>query len=104
MSSFDRGSAEAGELPRHPCSLPFYTLKNELGSRQFSAQALGPPGCPHELHGLAAAGARSKVDLGEAKTESFFSRSVERQLGQSGTVLERTSVSNSCPHLLHAYS
>jgi len=39
-----------------------------------------------------------------ANTDSFFSSSVEWQLGQSGTVEERTSVSNSWPHLLHAYS
>jgi hypothetical protein len=71
---------------------------------QFSAQAPGPPGCPQEPQGPGAAGADFAVDTAVEKTDSFFSSSVEWQLGQSGTVSERTSVSNSWPHLVHAYS
>jgi hypothetical protein len=85
--------ADSSRSPRQ--LLLFYILKNELGQRQFSAQAPGPPGWPHEPHAPAATGSASAVDPAVAKTDSFFSRSVERQLGQSGTVLERTSISNS---------
>jgi hypothetical protein len=49
-------------------------------------------------------GAACEVDAAVAKTDSFFFNSVEWQLGQSGTVLERTSISNSLPHLWQAYS
>jgi hypothetical protein len=49
-------------------------------------------------------GAASAGAAAVANTESFFSSSVEWQLGQSGTVEERTSVSNSWPHLLQEYS
>jgi hypothetical protein len=39
-----------------------------------------------------------------AKTESFLSSAVEWQLGQTGTVLARTSASNSWPQSWQAYS
>jgi hypothetical protein len=71
---------------------------------QFSPHAPGPSGCPQEPQGPGAAGADFVVDTAVEKTDSFFSSSVEWQLGQSGTVSERTSVSNSWPHLVHAYS
>jgi hypothetical protein len=50
------------------------------------------------------AGAASGWDAAVANTDNFFSSSVEWQLGQSGTLEERTSVSNSWPHLLQEYS
>jgi len=46
----------------------------------------GPPGWPHEPHGPTATRAASAVESDVAKTDSFFSRSVEWQLGQSETV------------------
>ena len=75
-----------------------------VGALQLSAQEPGPFGWPHEPHGPAATDVASGFDPAVAKTDSFFARSVEWQLGQSATVLARTRVSNSCPHLLHAYS
>jgi hypothetical protein len=59
---------------------------------------------PQDPQGLAAAGAASGVALAVAKTDSFLSSDVEWHCGQSGTLLDRTSVSNSLPHALHAYS
>jgi len=50
------------------------------------------------------AGTAPAVDVPVANTESFFSRLVEWQFGQSGSVPDRTSVSNSWPHWLQAYS
>jgi hypothetical protein len=61
---------------------------------------LGLPQAPQGPTAAAASGCEAAV----ANTESFFSSSVEWQLGQSGTLEERTSVSNSCPHLLQEYS
>jgi uncharacterized membrane protein YkvA (DUF1232 family) len=71
---------------------------------QFSAQLPGPPGWPQVPHAPAAAGSASAVEPAVAKTDSFFSRSVERQPGHAGTVPERTSDSNSRPQLRHPYS
>ena len=51
------------------------------------------------------AGAAFAFDItAAAGTDSFFARSVEWQLGQSGIVSERTSVSNSRPQSWQAYS
>jgi hypothetical protein len=69
---------------------------------QFSAQDPGPRGSPQLPQ--APTGAASSPDPAVAKTESFFATSVEWQLGQPGTVFERTSISNSLPHLPQAYS
>lgn len=57
-----------------------------------------PPGPPDEFgqepHGLGIIGTASVDVPVVAKTDNCFSRSFERQLGHSGTVLERTSASN----------
>jgi len=71
---------------------------------QLSAQLPGPPGWPHVVQAPAATGSASAVEPAVANTDSFFSRSVERQLGQAGTVPVRTSDSNSRPQLRHPYS
>ena len=71
---------------------------------QLSAQDPGPPGCPQLLQAPTSAGCASVLEAAVANTDSFFSRSVERQLGQAGAVPERTSVSNSRPQLRHPYS
>jgi hypothetical protein len=79
-------------------------FKTESVDSQCRAQDPGPPGWPQLPQGPAARGAGSGPPADVANTESFFSSSVEWQLGQSGTVLERTRVSNSWPQDLQAYS
>jgi hypothetical protein len=66
--------------------------------------APAPPEFGHELHGLGGNGAASVEVPVVANTESNFSSDFEWQLGHSGTVLERTSASNSWPQSLQAYS
>ncbi len=61
---------------------------------QLNAQPPAPE-FGHEPHGLGGIRAASVEVPVVAKTDSNFSRFFEWQLGHSGTVLERTSASNS---------
>ena len=78
-----------------------YQRRAPMRPPQLSAHDPGPPGCPQEPQGpgVAAAAAAAVENV-----ESFFLSSVEWHCGQSGEAPARTSVSNSCPHLPHAYS
>ena len=71
---------------------------------QLNPHAPGPPEFGHALHGLDGMGAASVDVPVVANTESSLSSAFEWQLGHSGTVLERTSASNSWPQSLQAYS
>jgi hypothetical protein len=76
----------------------------QFGAVQCMPQDPGPPGCPQDPHGPASIAAACALEAAVAKADKRFLSSVDWQLGQLGTDPVRTSVSNSWPHALHAYS
>jgi len=68
--------------------------------------APGPPGTPHDAHGLSA-GIPAPADDPEtltANTDNCFSSSLLWHVGHAGATPARINCSNRCPHDPHWYS